>query len=55
MPVVQCPTQNCQYETPDLGDTIVAALITTLFTVHTPAADAVPGTVQVEKVKRPII
>ena len=52
---MQCPIQNCQYETPDLGDAIVAAHIITHCRVHTSAAAAVPGTLQVEKVKRPII
>lgn len=53
MPIVDCPIEGCSYQTPDLGDTIVAALLTTHCTVHTVnLGNSAP---KVEKVKRPSI
>ena len=51
MPVVHCPIPNCNYETADLSDAIVAALITAHCTIHSAAG----VTHRVEKVKRPTI
>ena len=34
MPAVECPYDSCAYKTPDLGDAIVAALITTHAQTH---------------------
>lgn len=55
MPVVQCPIPGCSYATPDLSDTIVAALITSHTTVHVSATKQPDATPKVEKVKRPTI
>ena len=53
MPAVQCPIEGCSYVTPDLSDTIVAALITAHSLTHNnPTSDT---TSKVEKVKRPTI
>ena len=54
MPVVGCPIEGCEYETPDVDAVVAAALITTHATVHKSASpDA--ATARVEKVKRPNI
>ena len=52
MPAVKCPIEGCSYETPDVGDAIVAALITAHCTIHASTTSATPT---VEKVKRPTI
>ena len=51
MPVIQCPIEGCEYETPDVDPVVAAALITTHATVH---ASHHP-TAKAEKVKRPCI
>ena len=52
MPVVQCPVEGCEYETPDVEPVIAAALITTHATSHrTPCGST--HTARVEKVKTP--
>ena len=38
MPVVACPIRECNYTTPDLDAAIVAALLTTHSTMHTPSS-----------------
>ena len=53
MPAVKCPIQDCTYETPDLGDAIVAALITAHSMMH--SAASIGATAPVEKIKRPTI
>ena len=54
MPVVKCPIEGCEYETPDVDPVIAAALITTHATSHqTPSQPT--QTARVEKVKRPSI
>ena len=53
MRAVKCPIQDCTYETPDLGDAIVAALITAHCITHSAASTG--ATVPVEKIKRPTI
>ena len=34
MPVVRCPIEDCEYQTPDVDPVVAAALITTHATVH---------------------
>ena len=51
MPKVKCPLENCDYETPELSDTIVAALITAHSTIHNQGNNKS----QAEKIKRPTI
>ena len=53
MPKVECPIENCPYVTPDLGDAIVAALITAHCTTH-PVKATAPA-IAIEKLKRPTI
>ena len=54
MPVVKCPTEGCEYETPDVEPVIAATLITAHATSHqTPSQPT--QTARVEKVKRPSI
>ena len=50
MPAVQCPIPGCDYSTPDLEASIVAALLTAHSAIHAPGQPA-----KVEKVKRPTI
>ena len=52
MPIIQCPIEGCEYETPDVEPVIAAALITTHTTSHrTPSGST--QTPKVERVKRP--
>ena len=52
MPIIQCPIEGCEYETPDVEPVIAAALITTYATSHrTPSGPT--RTARVERVKRP--
>lgn len=51
MPVIQCPITGCDYQTPDVSDTIVAALIS----AHSISHSAVSTPAKVDKVKRPTI
>ena len=54
MPVVKCPIEGCEYETPDTDPVIAAALITTHATSHqTPSRPTQAA--RVEKVRRPSI
>ena len=54
MPVIHCPIEGCEYETPDVEAVIAAALITTRATRHqTPSQPT--QTARVEKVRRPSI
>lgn len=55
MPVVGCPFPDCQYETPDYGDAIVAALITAHSSSHAIPHQSSTISSKVEKVKRPSI
>ena len=55
MTIVQCPIDGCSYETPDLSDTIVAALITAHSSCHNRPTSNVEVPSKVEKVKRPTI
>ena len=48
---VKCPIGGCQYETPDLSDAIVAALLTTHGTTHSQPA----STHKVPTLKQPTI
>ena len=34
MPVVQCPIENCEYQTPDVDPVVAAALIVARVTLH---------------------
>ena len=54
MPVVKCPIEGCEYETPDVDPVIAAALITTHATSHQTPSQPMQ-TARVEKVKRPSI
>ena len=55
MPAVECPIESCDYVTPDLDATIVAALITAhANAVHTSSPNQ-QGAAKVERVKRPSI
>ena len=56
MPVIGCPIDGCDYETPDVDPIVAAALITTDATVHQagPAPTAATPS-RAEKVKRPSI
>ena len=54
MPVIQCPIEGCEYQTPDVDPVVAAALITTHATVHTTPHPNVPAA-KAEKVKRPCI
>ena len=51
MPVIQCPIEDCEYETPDVESVVAAALITAHATSH----QARNGSAHVEKVKRPTV
>ena len=42
MPVVHCPIEGCEYETPNVDPVVAAALITTHATVHASPHSAVP-------------
>ena len=55
MPAVQCPIAGCDYVTPNLDASIVAALITAHATAHAPAAPQHAAATKVEKVRRPTI
>ncbi len=56
MPVVQCPIEGCEYETPDVDPVVAAALITAHSTSHqAPVTRASSQPARVEKVKRPSI
>ena len=52
MPVVSCPIPGCDYTTPELDASIVAALLTTHCTIH---ASGTGPAAKIEKVKRPTI
>ena len=54
MPLVKCPIEGCEYETPDVEPIIAAALITTHSTSHR-APDRPTQAARVEQVKRPCI
>ena len=54
MPVVRCPIEDCEYQTPDVDPVVAAALITTHDTVHASPHLATP-VAKAEKVKRPCI
>jgi len=54
MPVIECPIEDCEYQTPDLDPVVAAALITAHTIVHALPHPAVPGA-KVEKVKCPCI
>ena len=54
MPVVRCPIEDCEYQTPDVDPVVAAALITTHATVHASPHLATP-VAKAEKVKRPCI
>ena len=54
MPVVKCPIEGCEYETPDVDPVIAAALITTHATSHQAPSQPTQAA-RVEKVKRPSI
>ena len=51
MPKIKCPLENCDYETPDCSDVIVAALLTTHSSIHS------HGNIKstADKIKRPTI
>ncbi len=56
MPVVQCPIEGCEYETPDVDPVVAAALITAHSTSHqAPWTRASSQPARVKKVKRPSI
>ena len=52
MPVVQCPIENCEYQTPDVDPVVAAALIAAHPTIHASPHSVVP-VVKAEKVKCP--
>ena len=54
MPVVRCPIEDCEYQTPDVDPVVAAALITTHTTVHASPHLAMP-VAKAKKVKRPCI
>lgn len=54
MPVVGCPIEGCEYNTPDVDPVIAAALITAHATSHQAPSRATQAAA-VEKVKRPVI
>ena len=54
MPVVKCPIEGCEYETPDTDAVIAAALITTHATSHQAPSQPTQAA-RAEKVKRPSI
>ena len=54
MPVVRCPIESCEYDTPDVDPVLAAALITTHATIHA-APHPVPPVAKAEKVKWPSI
>ena len=54
MPVVKCPIEGCEYETPDTDVVIAAALITTHERSHRAPSQPTQAA-RVEKVKRPSI
>ena len=51
MPIIQCPIEGCEYETPDVEPVIAAALITTHVTSHRMSSGSTQ-TPRVERVKR---
>ena len=56
MPVIGCPIDGCDYETPDVDPIVAAALITTHATVHQAGPAPTAATpARAEKVKRPSI
>ena len=56
MPVIGCPIDGCDYETPDVDPIVAAALITTHATVHQAGQAPTAATpARAEKVKRPSI
>ena len=55
MPVVRCPIDGCEYETPDVDPVVAAALITTHATTHQASRPELTQAARVEKVKRPTI
>ena len=54
MPVVLCPIEDCEYQTPDVDPVVAAALITAHATAHALPHSVVPAA-KAEKVKRPCI
>ena len=54
MPIVQCPFPSCDYATPDLDASVVAALLTTHALVHSQASQQTNSS-KTEKVRRPTI
>ena len=54
MPVVQCPIENCEYQTPDVDPEVAAALIAAHATIHSSPHSIVP-VAKAEKVKHPCI
>ena len=52
--VIQCPIEDCEYQTPDLDPGVAAALITTHTTVHASPHSVMP-VAKAEKVKHPCI
>ena len=54
MPVVRCPIEGCEYDTPDVDPVLAAALITTHATVHA-APHSVPPVAKAEKGQQPSI
>lgn len=52
MPAIQCPVEDCDYETPDVEAVLAAALLTAHATTHGSSHGATPMA-RAEKVKRP--
>ena len=50
MPVVQCPIENCEYQTPDVDPVVAVVLIAAHATVHASPHSVVP-VAKAEKVK----
>ena len=55
MPAVECPVDTCDYVTPDLDATIVAALITAHANATHTGSPNQHSAAKVERVKRPTI
>ena len=55
MPEVACPIAGCEYKTPDLDASIVAALIKAHSATHPPVAAAPVAAAKIEHVRRPTI
>ncbi len=51
MPIIQCPIEGCEYQTPDVESVVAAALIT----AHAISHQARNDSAHVEKVKRPTV